>query len=168
MIIFQTLSDAVGAWSHRNFGDKQSPFLGMVEELGEAAHCDLKRIQGIRGYDEPEFFRREYSDALGDICIYAANYAYNEKISVKWPIQYPDGNIHSIENYISSAMFWLSKLNGVPEAPTDLSKYLYNFLVCITGLARLEDLILTEVAESTWNEVSVRDWKVYSHNGTTD
>lgn len=49
------------------------PFIGMVEEVGEAAHAILKMIQGIRGskLEHIEALR----DALGDIELYRMDFA---------------------------------------------------------------------------------------------
>lgn len=50
--------------------------LGVMEELGELAHCLLKRAQGIRGYDNPDKFRAESRDAIGDCLIYLTQVAH--------------------------------------------------------------------------------------------
>jgi hypothetical protein len=160
---FEELTKAVGEWSHRNFGEKQNPYLGLVEELGELAHCLLKREQGIRGYDNPSYFIGEYMDAIGDMCIYAANYAYNEKIVIPWPLVIEPQGI--TWKYMANACFWLSRFNIVPEVPTDLAHTLNCFLICIGELAAIEGLDIIEVAAKTWKVVSVRDWKANSQDG---
>src|SRR5215469_601041 len=104
-IPFHTLIKEVGLWSAYNFGPKQDPWLGMVEEMGELAHCLLKRYQGIRGYDDPLHFREEFKDALGDIGVYAANYAYNEQMR---RIVYPK-NVKpdlTMNKHIGNALHW--------------------------------------------------------------
>ena len=45
-------------------------FLGIVEEVGEAAHAILKHKQGIRGFDDVGKFEAHLKDALGDIFMY--------------------------------------------------------------------------------------------------
>jgi hypothetical protein len=159
---FEELTNAVGEWSQRNFGKKQNPYMGMVEELGELAHCLLKREQGIRGFENPGFFLDQYMDALGDICIYAANFAYNEKLKVDWPYQKLDGTSN---DQIAYACFWLSQLQMLPELHEDMGRRLFCLLGCIRSLARQEELNLEEVAQQTWERVSVRDWKVNSQDG---
>jgi hypothetical protein len=163
---FQELTSAVGEWSKRNFGDKQNPFLGLIEELGELSHCLLKRQQGIRGYESPSFFIREYMDALGDICIYAANYAYNEGIAAQWPnkVQVEE----TANRYIANACYYLFRLHMTPEFPSDLMISLNGFLSAIAHLAALEQLDLVQIAEKTWEIVSVRDWKVNSQDGKVE
>ncbi len=44
--------------------------LGVMEELGELAHCLLKQHQGIRGYDDPAKFAAECRDAIGDTLVF--------------------------------------------------------------------------------------------------
>ena len=44
--------------------------LGAMEEMGELTHCVLKRLQGIRGYDDDKKFEAEASDAVADTVIY--------------------------------------------------------------------------------------------------
>ena len=68
-------------WLEHNFPDQDSwdPLLGMVEEIGELAHAELKFKQGIRGFigseaDKVIWHRTQVRDALGDILIYMASY----------------------------------------------------------------------------------------------
>jgi hypothetical protein len=160
---FQELTVAVGEWSKRNFGDKQNPYLGLIEELGELSHCLLKRQQGIRGYESPSFFQGEYMDALGDICIYAANYAYNEGIAAQWPNRILAEE--TANRYIARACYYLFRLSMSPEVPSDLEVSLNGLLSSIAHLAALEQLDLAEIAEKTWEVVSVRDWIVNAQDG---
>jgi len=72
-----TLRDEVGTWARSNFGPATPggyhALLGMVEELGELSHHHLKQLQGIRKNEDHE---EGIKDALGDILIYMADYAY--------------------------------------------------------------------------------------------
>ncbi len=58
-------------WLDDNFPQQQSwqPLLGMVEELGEAAHAYLKLSQGIRTATLDDL-----KDALGDVFIYMMSF----------------------------------------------------------------------------------------------
>jgi len=67
-------------WIAHNFPgetDHQAVF-GMVEELGELAHHLLKREQGIRGGDNPEYHDAEIRDACADLVIFMMTVADNE------------------------------------------------------------------------------------------
>lgn len=54
-------------------GVRQTPLLmalGVCEEAGEVAHAMLKREQGVRGYDDDEYFHAQLRDAIGDTGVY--------------------------------------------------------------------------------------------------
>jgi|LGVF01.2.fsa_nt_gb NTP pyrophosphatase (non-canonical NTP hydrolase) len=61
-------------WTEKNFPDQVADdcFKGVVEEVGELAHADLKKKQGIRGTSAE--FDAEARDAVGDIMIYLMGY----------------------------------------------------------------------------------------------
>ena len=69
------LQDEHRAWSWHNFGagDSRNAFMGIVEEIGELAHCDLKYRQGIRGITMEEYHAKA-RDAVGDALIFLADY----------------------------------------------------------------------------------------------
>lgn len=83
---FETLVVDVGTWSGEQFGDQPStyPLLGSGEELGELLTSILKRLQGI---DDAEKYERRGTvgddaeqDAVADVIIYLADYAYRQNI----------------------------------------------------------------------------------------
>jgi NTP pyrophosphatase (non-canonical NTP hydrolase) len=61
-------------WVNANFPLQLShqPLLGLVEEVGELAHAQLKMEQGIRGSVEEQHAYK--IDAIGDIFIYLMSY----------------------------------------------------------------------------------------------
>ena len=63
-------------WWAKNFPDAVSDeaFLGVVEEVGELSHAELKHRQGIRGMDDPSKFEAAAKDAVGDILIFLNHY----------------------------------------------------------------------------------------------
>lgn len=62
------------AWATKNFGEQQpyQQLLGVMEELGELCHAQLKGEQGIRG--RPEVLEVKAKDAVGDVLIYLMQY----------------------------------------------------------------------------------------------
>lgn len=71
---FGCLQERAHAWQVKNFGEQPAGriLLGVVEEVGELSHAQLKMEQGIRGSAiEHDAAGR---DAVGDILIYLANY----------------------------------------------------------------------------------------------
>lgn len=73
----------VGTWSQRNFGDQDPShvLLGVIEELGELAHAQLKGIQGIRHTSEE--IREMKEDAVADIIIYLCDYCHKSDINIE-------------------------------------------------------------------------------------
>jgi len=61
-------------WTEKNFPGQVADdcFLGVVEEVGELAHADLKKKQGIRG--DAAKHDADARDAVGDIMIYLMGY----------------------------------------------------------------------------------------------
>lgn len=76
MVSLSSLTEEVGVWADRNFGDRpyHQAVLGIAEEAGELAHAQLKLEQGIRGTQEEHI--TEMKDALGDIIVYMADLCY--------------------------------------------------------------------------------------------
>ena len=86
------IQDEVLEWTARNFPPGKVPskiltFYGLVEELGELAHSDLKAMQGIRVNEDHEGKAR---DAVGDILIYllhhciAREWNLNDILETTW------------------------------------------------------------------------------------
>lgn len=75
----------VETWARKNFGPPVPPFhrplLGVVEEVGELAHAQLKKEQGIRGTAEEHDVKA--MDAIGDICLYLMDYCNNRGWSLE-------------------------------------------------------------------------------------
>ncbi len=74
----KTLSEIqaeIKEWSAKNFGSDNPAswkLLGIVEEVGELSHSELKSLQNIRG--SKEVHEEEGKDAVGDILIYLLDF----------------------------------------------------------------------------------------------
>lgn len=88
------IQNEIAEWSRKNFGDNVSArtgqwlysdcaLLGIVEEVGELAHVNLKSHQGIRGYDDPKKYKEERDDAISDILVYLCDYAFREGVDLQ-------------------------------------------------------------------------------------
>jgi hypothetical protein len=160
---FNEFTADVKQWTLRNFGNKQNPFIGMVEELGELSRCIIKRMQGIRGYENAEFFAKCYIDAIGDIGVYSANFAYRFEISAEWPDVSKLWNITTHSEHIAHACRLLGNLGihtsggGALDAMV-LQSWFTKFLHEIDSLAILENSTLMVATTSTWAQVKNRDW----------
>ena len=78
-------------WSTKNFGRPQirfhvNSFLGVVEEVGELAHCILKASQGIRGSFSEHVDKA--ADAIGDIIVYLLDFTEGNKAIFKVDVDY--------------------------------------------------------------------------------
>jgi len=78
-------------WSTHNFGRPQirfhvNSFLGVVEEVGELAHCILKASQGIRGSFSEHVDKA--ADAIGDIIVYLLDFTEGNKDIFKVDVDY--------------------------------------------------------------------------------
>lgn len=86
LLSLNEIQTQIREWANRNFGQNISkrtgqelneicPFMGIVEELGELAHAELKSHQGIRGFDDPKVYTDARDDALSDILVYLCDFA---------------------------------------------------------------------------------------------
>lgn len=68
------LQTEIWTWKCINFpsSSAEEQFLGVVEEVGEAAHAILKKSQGIRGSEDKH--QEDLRDAIGDIMIFLLNF----------------------------------------------------------------------------------------------
>ncbi len=104
MIDLQAIQTEVGKWSQTNFGDNPPGWklLGVVEEVGELCHAELKGLQGIRhSVDEIHSLK---VDAIGDIVIYLLDYCYKSGISFEYAIQATWRNIVSKRDWVDNPM----------------------------------------------------------------
>lgn len=79
------LQQDIFTWLRRNFPDAtaQDEFYGVVEEVGELAHADLKHREKIRNLQDPEVAFDAKVDAVGDLIIYLMNYCSLTGISFR-------------------------------------------------------------------------------------
>jgi NTP pyrophosphatase (non-canonical NTP hydrolase) len=76
---FAGLIEKQHEWELANFG-KQGPemaLVGIFEELGELSHALLKHEQGIRGFENEDYFQEQVQDAVGDVMIYLVSFCNN-------------------------------------------------------------------------------------------
>lgn len=76
------IQQEIGEWGEYNFGPRDSnlSLMGIMEELGELAHAQLKGIQAIR--HTPTEIREKKIDAVGDIFIFLCQYCTGEGIDL--------------------------------------------------------------------------------------
>lgn len=155
MKTLQQISDEITIWADKNFAYRpHTPALGLLEEVGEAAHVELKSRQKIRGYDDPHKRKVDLIDAYADAAIYALHFIGVNKLAA--PSQ-----IHSVAEtdmdklfgslaYAAGAMLSSHRdlaMNNIPV--------LFDLL---NTLAARENVNLLDLIRDTWARVSQRDW----------
>lgn len=153
-----TLTYEVGQWAEKNF-DIHSPAIGILEEIGEAAHCILKRKQGIRGFDNPEHFKAKLEDALADIAIYGfhANFLCQGK---SWTIS--DIKVSPGDDDLVKSELLLSRLAEYSSrilCGDEIQESVASILDHCNALALVYGIDFTNAVETTWAKVSQRDWR---------
>ena len=147
-------------WQTYNFGKVSSNQcrLGVIEEIGELAHAELKIQQGIRGSKEDHI--EEIKDALGDICIYLCGYlsALSKSINVDETANLT--TIAKTENEI--LIFELTIRTGLPA---DSLKSSEHFIYLLELYAVNYGLNLIDIVEETWSRVKTRDWTKNKQTG---
>lgn len=152
------LINEVGEWAEANFGHKAHPLYGIIEETGELTHCLLKRLQGIRGFDDPVKFKAEFTDALADIGIYLAHYCYLNNTSYKFikaEVMHESWHQAPMEENIALVLSEVSRMLIDPMY-AQVEK-IACALVCIGAK---ENVDFETAVRDTWTKVvSKRDWK---------
>ena len=163
----------VSKWAVLNFGSRRAPHLGIVEEIGEATHCVLKRFQGIRGFDSFEFFKIKFGDSLADTIIYLADwcaqhnslFAFGRNLQEAPPLTIDDQD--RILIHILQAATRIVQLSNVEISHDKGFKVMqegdFNMVAqrLCSGIeiwAEIYDLDLRLIVAHTWAKVSQRDW----------
>lgn len=166
------LISQVGDWAQKNFGYARNAELGIVEEIGEAAHCVLKCLQRIRGFDKKEVFMEHFVDSLADTIIYLADYCHvhhcffkfgrnlHEKVKLS-----EDDERRVITHLLQTSAAMMAQpllLPGMDVPAAEIG--VYNVLaqrLCggIEYWAAIYDVDLPLAVAATWEKVSKRDWK---------
>lgn len=146
------LKTLVGEWADKNF-KVHAPAIGILEEIGEAAHCILKRKQGIRGFDNEQYFKEQLKDAIADIAIYcfhAAHITNLDFMDFVHDMNEGEGNDeYLLANLAENACGVLQEDNYCIGEVLDYAQF----------LAMNHGINFADAVEETWAKVSQRDWK---------
>jgi NTP pyrophosphatase (non-canonical NTP hydrolase) len=79
-------------WAAYNFPEAPGEqfLMGMMEEMGELAHCHLKASQAIRGFTDGfggDAYLTAATDAIADFIIFAAGYCNRMGIDLEMAVQ---------------------------------------------------------------------------------
>jgi NTP pyrophosphatase (non-canonical NTP hydrolase) len=92
-LTFADLQSQSNEWRDKNFTINNDSLLqtiagleqllGMVEEVGEIAHAELKRLQGIRGFHADDVYYPAISDGVGDLLLFTAGYCTRRNLNMQ-------------------------------------------------------------------------------------
>jgi NTP pyrophosphatase (non-canonical NTP hydrolase) len=151
-------------WSAKNFPDQKAHhcLLGMIKEVGELAHAQLKLEQGIRVNEDHIAARR---DAIADIALYLIGFCNYNKIDLGVlictnqfvidlsPVQVMQSLCHNLfDMQIGSS--WFNKKVRCLEILSTLDLFCYNI-----GIDFEQNIL------DTWEQVKKRDWTKNKVNG---
>lgn len=156
----------IGTWASSNF-KIHVPKLGVCEEVGEMIHCVIKRMQGIRGFDKPEHFKKEFGDAIADAGVYLCHEMYMAGIkfvddphdsqyvkAFDLDLQF-DGEATDFFAGLYEDAAWLLQGQDYNAQSVEIHDAILQKLV---AAARIEGMDFMEQLEETWAKVSKRDW----------
>lgn len=164
MIDFKELQEQLWQWQLRNFGP-ENPFwlaTGVVEEVGELAHCLLKRHQKIRGgmFDN----RAQIEDAVGDIMVYGLNLLSTAGVQAP-PFANPGPDECpseiALQRIITAAMLLHDKacsLDALPDS-RELAYWFDALVLWLQKLCLAEGINFEATVKRIADEVLARDWK---------
>jgi len=141
--------------------------LGLLEEMGEYAHAQLKMEQGIRGTKEEHLASQH--DAIADIVIFFCD-AVNTHRVPPHAVFGPEASIAEFasKHYVPGSSVlrilpFLTKMcsGGAPDA-IDYKNFLV-YVISLTGDST--GALFAELVETTWSRVRARDWKKNTKTG---
>lgn len=160
-------------WTMYNFGqqDASIPIMGMIEEHGELTHATLKQMQNIRQSD----YLADKKDAVADLVIYLLNYFNCKQKTIKiigdfsnveMPSSYGEYKcIIYINKHISNIATFNETRAGIHNIQIGVIQRL---LAIINHYCKLNDFDLLTIVNEVWEQVKLRDWKLYPINGKTE
>lgn len=167
-ITLKQLQEEQSEWVANNFPNRLNfmPLLGMIEELGELAHVELKGQQKIR-YTADEITAKK-RDAIGDIMVYTADFCTANYINIDSTTeQFPHVTLDrqppnfTPEQAIFQAHRALSRVcesfyDGEIHAST--SYHIGKFIHHLRHYCDVSNFDFFEAIDYTWSKVKQRNW----------
>lgn len=170
-IEFAELVDDVGTWSEQNFGGQPAkyPLIGSGEELGELITSVLKIAQGI---DDAEKYQERGTvgpdaekDAIGDVVIYLADYAYRNHLRVMETYERFEWESTEADDEVDSILRLLDALGGVARMHLlgdniGIELGMIDLLLELERFCEMRDYDPASCVIDAWDgEVSEREWE---------
>lgn len=181
MLTIRQMQNEGRPWVKKNFGNRPAywPLMGLIEEVGELSHSQLKMEQGIRGTREEHL--EAIKDAVADIAIFYSDYASAMGWEMDEVIGFADFSllqekeskgcwIKEPHRLVLRMGKWIGKIAAAHEendgqAGIHASRTLFAYmaeLCCLYGW-NMQDIV-----EKVWAKVMKRDWtKDARHGGET-
>lgn len=163
--ILNNMAEEIDAWGTINFPIK-IPKMGILEELGEMAHCPLKRVQKIRKMDQDDVFYPKFMDCCADLTVYMLHDMFMQGLKfMDTDFEGPDEPIEidllekdDMEEFFGNfaeIVAWL--LGGQAYSPGSVQIHLaiYRFT---DYAARWANFDLLAATQETWKVVQLRKW----------
>lgn len=160
------LATEITEWGERQGWTFFGPKIGVLEELGELAHCILKNRQKIRGMDDPKVFKDKLGDALADICIYCLNdlrrrglnFFAHDDFTIDTDSLFDPDDQGALEEALGRFADTVSVLLGDHDYEIGGWQIHYSIIMHCHLFAVTFGLNLAEEIERIWARVSKRDW----------
>lgn len=183
-ITIRQLITEIGAWSIQNFDYLDIVGYGILEELGEWAHAQLKFKQKIRKGSKlsvEDFqlkFRADTKDALADCMIFLLNWCFVKEVvlSIDEAVQHIANADKSKQDQLVSIGLILSALSQIfilqetnfSDDPIMRRPYAQRIFNNLAMMCHLNGWNFIKVLSNTWEEVSKRDWRKFPKDGLTE
>lgn len=156
------IAAGVKEWSARNFPNNQPhhPLLGMVEEWGEYVAARRGFYNDVRD-DDRKKHSEDMRDAVGDILIYAADYAWRNGLVLVFDHASANREKPIHETLARLSHYHLKLEQGIrypaPEAKAQKQARLNELVAGVAYMCSGAIDPWTQL-ETTWNKVKERDW----------
>jgi hypothetical protein len=163
---WKQLIEERNVWIAHNFpdGPVEETMVGVIEELGELAHHDLKESQDIRGTrDEHDI---EAMDAVGDLTVYLLG-VMNHFDVMPVPLK---SLVHKPRDRNQALMILAGAVGSIcvswnVSSKKDAEYHISRIVMLCEQYCHLRGWDYDNIVITTWNKVSKRDWKADPEHG---
>lgn len=163
----RTIISEVGQWADQQpwgLGDKpaHAPDYGCLEEFGEMMHCILKNIQKIRGFEVPEFFHAQVTDAIGDFMVYLSHWCHMHKCYYTFREKSQVSDLEEIRPTLGQLLIALSQMlvfsKEILNAPSVAGSIATRVAQLMQAIAQFVGTDIEVALAVTWDKVKQRNW----------
>lgn len=175
MFTLRQLQQEQAEWVKFNFPNRHQlmPLMGIIEELGELAHAQLKGEQGIRY--TPEVVMAKKVDAIGDILVYTSDYCSALGLDLEECIMNYgfEPTREGIDRYFVPPWTPAKALTMIARRVGEISQAYHpemtgtdrasahaigGMTMMLSAYCRLSNIDMLSAVETTWSRVKQRNW----------